>query len=45
MPNITKHYSELKREGYDCENSWVHLLIPWNPISINDLLENPCKLI
>ena len=39
MTNVTKHNTKQEWEGNYGENSWVHLLVHWNTISIDDFLE------
>jgi hypothetical protein len=45
MENVSKHYTEQERKSYRCINCWIDLLIKWNTIGINDLLERPHKII
>ena len=45
MTYISKHHSKQKWKDCYREQSWIHLLISWNTISVNNLLERSCKII
>jgi hypothetical protein len=45
MPNISKHNTEEEGEGDTGETGWIHFLVIWHTIGINNLLENGCELI
>ena len=45
MHDISEHDSEEEWEGNACEYSRVHLLVTWDTISVNNLLEDTRKLI
>ena len=45
MHDISKHDSEEKGEGNASEYCRVHLLVAWNTISVNNLLEDTCEFI
>lgn len=45
MHDIAEHYSEEEWEGNTCKYCRVHLLVTWDTISVNNLLENTRELI
>jgi hypothetical protein len=45
MHNISKHDTKEEWEGHTCEYGWIDLLVGWNTIGINNLLEDCCKFI
>ena len=45
MTNITKHDSEQEGEDGNGKESRVDLLVSWNTVSVNDLLEGSSEVI
>lgn len=45
MHDITKHDAEQKWEGHSAEKGRIGLLVAWDTIGINYLLECPSKVI
>lgn len=45
MQYITKHDPKKKGECDTCYYSWIKFLVPWNPISVYNLLERRSEII
>ena len=45
MPDVAKHDSEQEGENGDGEEGRVDLLVTWNTVSVDDLLEGSSELV
>ena len=45
MAHISKHHAEEERECSDCQHSWIGLQVPWNAVSVDNLLVNSCEFV
>ena len=45
MANITEHNAKKERESHNGKDTWIDLLVSWNTVGVDDLLEDPCDFI